>query len=713
MSNDALNSAWCPQAPNWQTVTALEVVSSPKLLANNTVVFPLGDRDLLVQLTKMGMRLKSSGNRELSYGLIVNEPKAEILTLISEGDKTLVKSDLFELKVEHSPFSFEFRHHDDSIIASSPTDGHFVRRFRVPPIARLGNAWLLSFNLDSDEQIYGLGEKWSSLNKRGQLIRSYNHDALGVNAEISYKNTPFCWSPEGWGVFTHTGAPVIDAVGYAPWSQRAYCLLIEDNDLDVFVLSEPKESKVGAAMSLIQAYTSITGRAPVPPAWSGGAILSKAYYQNENETLSVAKRVREEGLPCDIITIDGRAWQDTKTRFSFDWDKQRVPNPKTMMDKLKALNFKVCVWEYPLISIENDWFEMFAQKGWLLKDKRTGAAYEYDWDQQAFDDVLTPLPKSGIVDFTHPDAYQFWRDAHKPLFELGVEMIKADFGEQVEDENMVAYNGENGIALHNVYSYLYNRCVYEAAEKFCPSGAFLFSRSAWTGSQRFNSQWGGDPQADWEGMMSNIRGGLSWGLSGAPFYATDVGGFYKDTRDDALYVRWTQAGIFSAHFRLHGIGNREPWSYSEEASKAATAAINLRYRLQSYLLDCFQQASDTGIPVQRPMVLSFPEEKQSWSFENQFMFGDHILVAPCFKASGDVEVYLPKGEWFQINTDLSNPSKIFEGGRVLSLSLELDEIAAFVPKGVVLPINPLYQTTSEIPLNEQGEPIISGYWPQS
>jgi len=301
--------------------------------------------------------------------------------------------------------------------------------------------------------------------------------------------------------------------------------------------------------------------------------------------------------------------------------------------------------------------------------------------------VLTPLPNSGIVDFTHPDAYAFWRDAHKELFELGVDMIKADFGEQVEDDNMLASNGESGLALHNVYAHLYNRCVYEAAQMYSKSGAFIFSRSAWTGSQRFNSQWGGDPQADWEGMISNIRGGLSWGLSGAPFYATDVGGFYKDTRDDALYVRWAQVGVFSAHFRLHGIGAREPWSYSTEAEKAVNKALELRYQLQAYLRNTMQQATETGLPVQRPMVLAFPNEKQAWGFENQFMFGDDLLVVPCFDPNGYIEFYLPDGRWvnFDPNNDTLNKD-ILLGNKVYQQQLELDQIAVFTRSGSVIPL---------------------------
>ena len=224
----------------------------------------------------------------------------------------------------------------------------------------------------------------------------------------------------------HTPSPVTHGVGYAPWSQRSYGILVEDNALDLFIFTGQSGEQQ------IQTYTALTGKAPMPPEWSLGVILSKAYYQNADELLATAKMVRAQQMPCDVITLDGRAWQDTDTRFAFEWDKTRYPDPKPIIDQLKAMKFKICIWEYPLISVENPLYHELAEKGWLIKDKRTGQAYQYEWDMSAFGEVLTPLPKSGILDFTHPEAYAFWRDSHQSLFELGVDMIKADFGEQIE-----------------------------------------------------------------------------------------------------------------------------------------------------------------------------------------------------------------------------------------------------------------------------------------
>jgi len=694
-------------SPDWNHIPAIKLIAKPTLKNQNTILLKTSFADFHLQILSHGIRLRTVNQRELNYGLLVSEPEVVTVTAEISESKSLFLSQNYKLVLQHYPFSFQLLDLKDVPLASSANDGHFVRQHRIPPLAKTDQGWLVSFALKSNEAVYGLGEKWGALNKRGQLIRSYNHDALGVNAEISYKNTPFAWSPEGWGLLVHTPSVVTHAVGYSHWSQRSYSVLIEDIDLDLFIFAEPNKNK-NIAATMLKHYADLTGFAPTPPVWSTGVILSKAYYKDADEIISVAKEVRKRKMPCDVITFDGRAWQDTDTRFAFEWCRKRYPDPSSVIKQLKDLDFKICVWEYPLISVKHPWFKEFADKGWLLKDKRTGLAYEYYWDRQAFGKVLTPLPNSGIVDFTHPDAYAFWRDAHKPLFDQGIDMIKADFGEQLDDDNMLAHNGESGHSLHNVYAHLYNRCVFEACEKFSSSGAFIFSRSAWIGSQRFNSQWGGDPQADWEGMLANIRGGLSWGLSGAPFYATDVGGFYKDTRDDALYVRWAQAAVFSAHYRLHGIGEREPWSYSKDAENAVTKALNLRYRLQAYLQNAIQQACTQALPVQRPMVLAFPHEKQAWAFENQFMFGDDILVAPCFNPEGKVEFYLPKGDWLRFDIEKST-HKSYTGGQVHHELLALDEIAVFVRRGAQIALNAQVEFTEQLGKDIQ----TTEMWPRS
>ncbi len=670
------------EAPNWGRIPPVRVTGVPESLADGSVLVPTDAGPLRAALLESGARLRL-GPDARDYGILLREP-ATVPARVErfDGGTRLVSGERV-LEIGHAPLSFSLTVAGRPV-ASSPSDAHFVRRFRLPPFARIDDAWFVSLELGHDTPVFGLGEKWGRLDRRGQLVRSYNHDALGVNAEVSYKNAPFAWSPEGWGVFVHTVGPVVHGVGYAPWSQRAYGLKIVDVALDLFLFDGTNGAQI------LGQYTALTGRAPVPPLWSLGLILSKAYYRTAEEILAAAREVRARGMPCDTITFDGRAWQDTDTRFAFEWDPSRYPDPGTVIAQLKSLGFRVCVWEYPLVSVRNALFDELAAKGWLLKDARSGAAYRFQWDLEPFGAVLTPLPESGLLDFTHPEAYAYWRDRHRELFELGVDMIKPDFGEQVE-AHAVASDGAQGDALHNVYALLYNRCVYEAASRYSKGGAFLFSRAGWAGSQRYPSQWGGDPQADWGGLAASIRGGLSWGLSGAPYYATDVGGFYGDERDPLLYVRWAQASVFSAHMRLHGIGPREPWSYGPEAERAAMSAFELRYRMLPYLARAVEQAAATGLPVQRAMALACPDEPEAWAFDHQFFCGDDLLVAPCLAPSGRVRVYLPEGEWRRFPG-----GEALAGGRTHDLRLALDELAVFARSGTGIPLGPAVQHTGEL-----------------
>ena len=681
--------------PNWNQIPQVEVTGSATISDQLTALIPTSAGELQVQLSDKGARLKMGQRIDYEYHMLKRQPECYPLTITSSEQKTSLQGGEFTLEISHQPFAFTLTK-NGQMVQSSPSDGHFVRQYRLPPLAKVDGGWFISLDLGASEAVYGLGEKWGKLDKRGQLIRSFNHDALGVNAEVSYKNAPFAWSPEGWGLFVHTPAPVTHGVGYAPWSQRSYGLFIEDTAFDLFILAE----STGADM--LNSYTELTGKAPTPPDWSLGVILSKAYYKDVDELIETAKAVRAHQMPCDVITLDGRAWQDTDTRFAFEWDSKRYHDPAAVIQQLKDMDFKVCVWEYPLISVQNPLFNELAEKGWLIKDKRTGEAFQYDWDMSAFGEVLTPLPKSGLLDFTHPDAYAFWRDSHKPLFDMGVDMIKADFGEQIEDDNMLAHNGEQGMALHNVYTLLYNRCVYEAASMYCKTGPFLFSRSSWIGSQCYPSQWGGDPQADWGGLSGSLRGAQSWGMTGAPYFATDIGGFYKDTRDSELFARWTQAAVFSAHMRLHGIGQREPWTYSKEAEMAANKAIKLRYKLLPYIKQTCSQASNSGLPLMRAMALSFPNEPQSWGFENQFMFGDDLLVAPVVKKGGEVQFYLPSGNWVWLEN-----KQVFAGNQVVTMTLALDKMAVFARNNSRIPLGPDVEHTEA--LNQIGE--IESYFP--
>jgi alpha-D-xyloside xylohydrolase len=652
----------------------------------------------IVEVTCYGpgvFRVRAGPNARPDYGLVVGRAKACETRRGEGGSWTFAAGDT-TLELAGAPLRLTLRHRGNPVL-SSITDEHFRGWTRLPSLARTrhGGQWIAAFALASGEPVYGLGEKFGPLNKRGQLIHSRVEDALGVNTGLAYKNAPFAWGPGtgggAWGVFVNTPGMVTHGVGHPDWSHRSYALLVEDEAIDLFLIA------ADAPAGILDLYTQLTGRAPAVPDWSLGLWVSRAYYATPEEAAAVAAKLRARKIPCDVLTLDGRAAWKVETRFNFRWDPDRFPDPAAALAAIKAHHFRVCVWEYPLVSVHDPLFEELAARGYLLTEE-SGDPLVFQWDTapgtSPFGNVLTPLPESGIVDFTHPGAFEWWRDAHAALFEDGVDVIKSDFGEQVPD-HAVAFNGDRGTRLHNVYPLLYNRCVYEATAKYQARGdapPMVWGRAGWAGSQRYPIQWGGDPQSDWEGLAASIRGGLSWGMSGAPYHSSDIGGFYGTLQPTAeLYLRWLQAAVFSSHVRVHGVGEREPWAFGAEAEAIARKWLAFRYRLIPYLKTVIAEAVRTGLPVMRAMPLAFPANPLLRGYETQFMCGEALLAAPVIRPGGEVEVALPPGAWYDLNS-----RQRLAGGRVVRYRAALDQFPVFGREGHALPLGPAAQHTGEI-----------------
>ncbi|MCJ7659559.1 MAG: hypothetical protein MUO67_10460, partial [Anaerolineales bacterium] len=400
------------------------------------------------------VRLRLGAQDRPDYGLLTTAPTDNLEVSVSEtslGYQAALGDVTFELLT--SPMRIILKTGEQTLL-ETVTDRAFLGNLRWLPFAKSKDAWLVSFALRSGSPVYGLGEKFSPLNRRGQLVDSWNEDATTLNSELSYKNIPFAWSPAGWGLFTHTTSQVVHAVGYPQWSHRSYILKVYDQDLDLFLLAA--DSPAG----MLAKYTALTGRTQELPRWSYGVWMSRAYYKTAEETLEVAQKLRTHKIPCDVLVLDGRAWHKMETRFDFQWDADRYPNPAGFVGQLQDENLKLCLWEYPYISVKNPQFTELAEKRYLLQTK-DGQPYIHRWLPDSNDSTYPHLPPSGIIDFTNPDAYRWYGEAHKPLFDIGVSVMKTDYGESIP-EDVVAYNGDTGRRLHNVYSLLYNQCVYDA-----------------------------------------------------------------------------------------------------------------------------------------------------------------------------------------------------------------------------------------------------------
>lgn len=620
------------------------------------------------------LRLRLGESEKPDYGFVLAEPTGS-LTVEVLGQALCARAGEIGLVLHLEPAELGL-YWKERLLLTSTTDGHIRGGRRLPFIARGNGFWVVGLALESGEAVYGLGEKFSALNRRGKLYSSWNEDALGVNAERSYKNVPFLWSPKGWGIYVNSPAPSHHGVGYPQWSHRSYVLFLEDDVLDLFFF-------VGSPGSILQAYTLLTGRSPKVPKWSYGVWWSRCYYRSQDEALGVAQEIRRRRIPGDVLVLDGRAWLDVKTRCTLEWDASRYPDPKGFVERLKGLGYRLCLWEYPYVSIYNPLFPQLAAEGYFLKTA-SGEVYIHHWDPEPFGNLLSPLPPSGILDFTQARVVRWWQELHRGLYDLGIDVMKTDFGEQVPS-NSWASNGDSGHRLHNAYALLYNRAVFETSPQ-----KLVFARSGYSGSQRYPVHWGGDPQADWEGLAASIRGGLSWGLSGGAYYAHDIGGFYG-TPDAELYVRWAQAGIFFSHVRFHGTSPREPWFFGDPAEKIVRAWLRLRMALIPYLETLAQQAAQTGKPLARALPLAFPPDTLGSAFDTQFLLGDALLVAPVLKPGGIVQVYIPPGCWYDLWT-----GKTLEGPEVVTVRCGLERIPLFLREGACLPIGRPAERAEEV-----------------
>ncbi|HIE22462.1 MAG TPA: hypothetical protein EYP73_07690, partial [Acidimicrobiia bacterium] len=265
-------------------------------------------------------------------------------------------------------------------------------------------------------------------------------------------------------------------------------------------------------------------------------------------------------------------------------------------------------------------------------------------------------------------------------------------------QDAVLFNGRSGKEMHNIYPLLYNKTVFEACQEFDADNAVVWGRSGYAGSQRYPLNWSGDPHSTPQDMACVLRGGLSYGLSGVPFWSHDIGGFHGDRPSPWLYIRWAQFGLLSSHSRAHGCQPREPWEYGREAEEIFKKFTRLRYRLLPYLWTCAKEACTTGLPVLRAMVLEFQHDPVVRNIDLQYMLGPALLIAPVFDESNRVQVYLPQGQWLDFWTD-----ELLIGPVWVEQKVPLDRLPIYIRQNSVIPTGPEMNFVGETALAGPGK----------
>jgi len=379
------------------------------------------------------------------------------------------------------------------------------------------------------EYIYGLGERFTPFIKNGQVVDMWNEDG-GTSSEIAYKNVPFYMSSKGYGVFVNHPEKVSFEIASEKVSRVQFS--VPGECLEYFILYGPTPKEV------LEKYTALTGRPSLPPAWSFGLWLTTSFTTSydENTVTSFIDGMAERDIPLHVFHFDC-FWMKEFEWCNFEWDERVFPDPEGMLKRLKEKGLKICVWINPYIAQKSRLFDEGMEKGYLLK-RPNGDVWQWDMWQAGM----------GLVDFTNPEACEWYKSKLRRLLDMGVDCFKTDFGERIPTD-VVYYDGSDPVKMHNYYTFLYNKTVFEVLEeKYGKGGACLFARSATAGSQQFPVHWGGDCSASYESMAETLRGGLSLGMSGFGFWSHDISGFESTATAD-LYKRWAAFGLSS---NIHG-----------------------------------------------------------------------------------------------------------------------------------------------------------------
>ncbi len=613
----------------------------------------------------------------------ISENPVEIQVNESEGEFT-VTGPCLALQIDRDPWQLHFRDSNGiDVLRENPSDIDGLGRPFVLPLGFASDAAGLnlvtaSFHLRPDEHFFGLGEKFTPLDKVGQRIVSWTQDAFGSTSERSHKNIPFLMSTRGYGLLLNSGARITWDMGVT--SCQSYTVAVEAESFDAYVI-------YGSSMeAILERYTLLTGRSPVPPKWTFGLWLSSTGAYRDQATIErLVDGLETHNIAADVIHVD-TWWMKWRTYCDFRWDRIAFPDVEGFIAGLKQKGLKISLWEHPYISVESDLFEVGKENGYFLK-RPNGEVYVIDYGLS-----LAPRPDGviriatadtswnaqvAIIDLTNPRAYAWFQDLHRPVLRMGVDAFKTDFGEDVPPDAVFS-SGQTGETMHNLYPLLYNQCVYEVTQQELGYG-MVWSRSGTAGNQRYPVCWSGDPAADFDSLACTIRGGLSIGLSGVPFWSHDIGA-YRGMPSSRLYVRWAQFGLFCSHSRMHGDSAREPWFFDQKIVDIVRDYVNLRYSLFPYLYSSSHEASRTGMPVIRAMPLMFPQDSNTYGQDLQYMFGPWLLVAPIYDEGDSRRVYLPEGEWVDYWT-----RQIHRGPISITVNAPLNILPLFVRRGAIIP----------------------------
>ncbi|MDR0560448.1 MAG: DUF5110 domain-containing protein [Prevotellaceae bacterium] len=612
---------------------------------------------------------------KFSYA-VETEPQTDIYRIEDCGSFLKLACENFVSIIDKQSFAVSFQTHDGLVI-NCDEQGLFN--------SQVENRTTAYKTLQKNERFIGLGEKCGGLDKRGRGFTNTNTDdfAYGTEADPLYATFPFYIGLHNglcYGIFLDNTYQ--SDFNFGASNNRFSSFGVRGGNLNYYFIHCKN------IVEIIKSYTELTGRMPLPPLWSLGYHQNRYSYYPDSTVLRIADTLRETKIPCDSITLDIHYMNEYRT---FTWNRERFPDPEKLIRQLNGKGFKTTVIVDPGV------------KSKTLETEHIGDIFiKYPDGRDYEGEVWSGW--SRFPDFTNPEARKWWEEKIKTLVNQGIAGIWNDMNEistwgQKMPENLIFHwEGEKASELkaRNIYGLQMARSSYEAFKNSGNRRPFILTRSAFSGIQRYSAVWTGDNSSNFQHLLMNIRMLMSMGITGVAFSGMDIGGFVGES-SPGLFIRWIQTGTFIPYMRNHKIINAksaEPWTFGEEALEISRNYISLRYRLLPYIYSLFVESAKTGIPIVRTLAIYYPFDDNVYNklFENQFYFGNAIMIAPFDDIQKYGEIYFPDSIYYSLYND-----DVIESRGFRTVALSLHTLPVYVKGSSIIPAHDLIMHTGEVP----------------
>ncbi|WP_298880548.1 TIM-barrel domain-containing protein [uncultured Polaribacter sp.] len=616
-----------------------------------------------------------------SNAVVLKPKKVDVIPIVAKTESIFSTNEI-SIHINHKPFQVKYLDKEGNLITSEK-QGYYKSK-HIPLDMVKGNIVYdttekIEFNLTNDEVLFGAGARALGMNRRGYRLPLYNraHYGYETHSELMNFTIPLVISSKKYMIH-FDNAPI----GYLDLDSK------KDNSLTYETISGRKTYQIVVGdtwQDLIENYTSLTGKQPLPPRWTLGNFSSRFGYHSQKETEATIAKFKEEKIPVDAVILDlywfGKTVQGTMGNLEID--KDSFPDMKGMITRLKDKGVKTVLITEPFILSNSKKWKEAVEKDVLAKDSINNPA-KYDFY----------FGNTGIVDIYKKEGKTWFWNIYNDILNLGVKGLWGDLGEPEVLPSWATFgNNQKADEIHNIYGHDWARLIFEGYQKeFSKERPFILMRAGAAGSQRFGMiPWSGDVNRTWGGLQSQPEIALQMGMQGLGYMHSDLGGFAGANLDDNLYTRWLQYGVFQPIYRPHAQEDvaSEPVFRSDKAKELAKKSIELRYKLLPYNYNLAFKNNQKGTPLMRPVFFEEDDIKLMTN-SSTYLWGKDFLVTPILKDSVTIkEVYFPKtANWIDFYSD-----KKIQGGQTKTVKVYENSIPTYVREGAFILMSDLVQTT--------------------